>query len=259
MQKSAKAATESRNFLENIINTLADPVFVKDHNYRWILLNDAFSHLMGEKREALLGKSDYDFFVKEEADVFRKQDTIVFESGLKNINKERLTDSSGRTHTIITSKTVYTDTEKNSFIVGVIKDITEKEIVETALRQSEELYRSLYHDNPSMFFTLDLEGRVISVNQFGADQLGYPVEELTGQSILRIISTDDQPVVIEQIKTCLSSPGKVLNSQMRKIKKDGTIIWVEESARIIRGNEGSFQVLLVCQDITERKQAENIS
>ena len=57
---------------------------------------------------------------------------------------------------------------------------------EEALHQSEERYRILYEDNPTMYFTVSLKGTVLSVNQFGAQQLGYTVEELVGQSVLNV-------------------------------------------------------------------------
>ncbi len=63
-------------FLEGILNTLRDPIFVKDEEYRWVLLNDAAVEMFGACREELIGKSDYDRFPKEQADVFWKVDEL---------------------------------------------------------------------------------------------------------------------------------------------------------------------------------------
>ncbi len=49
-------------FLLQIINGTSDPIFVKDRQHRWVLLNDAFCNFMGRQREELIGKSDYEFF-----------------------------------------------------------------------------------------------------------------------------------------------------------------------------------------------------
>ena len=57
------------------------------------------------------------------------------------------------------------------------------ERMEAALRDSEQRYRFLYEKNPSMYFTMDTDGIVISVNPFGAEQLGYAVEELIGKPV----------------------------------------------------------------------------
>ncbi len=127
---------------------------------------------------------------------------------------------------------------------------------EAALRDSEERYRVLYDDNPSMYFTVDREGTVLSVNQFGAEQLGYGVEELVGQSVLHIFHEDDKDSVQEQLTTCLQNPRHVFHWEFRKVRKDGGLMWVKEVARAVRDTDGETVVLVVCEDITERKWTE---
>ena len=76
-----------------------------------------------------------------------------------------------------------------------LRDITGRVQEEGVLRESEERYRALYRDTPAMFFTLDPEGTVISVNGFGAAQLGYTVAELKGRPVLSIFFPEDRPAV----------------------------------------------------------------
>jgi len=125
-----------------------------------------------------------------------------------------------------------------------------------ALRESEEKYRALYEDNPSMYFTVDMEGKILSVNRFGLEQLGYTAEELIGQSVLNIFHEDDKQAVRKQFTACLKNPGKTNYWEFRKIRKDGTVLWVREASRAVRETDGSTVILIVCEDITERKQAE---
>ena len=60
--------------------------------------------------------------------------------------------------------------------------------VESTLQDSEARYRLLYDNNPTMYFTLSPDGTVVSVNQFGATQLGYQPHELIGQSVLKVFN-----------------------------------------------------------------------
>jgi PAS domain S-box-containing protein len=112
-------------FLRAIIDSVADPIFVKDEQHRWIEFNRAFCELMGHPREHLLGKSDYEFFPKQEADVFWKMDDEVFRGHKDNVNEESITDSSGVTRTISTKKSVLVDAGGRKVLVGVIRDITD--------------------------------------------------------------------------------------------------------------------------------------
>lgn len=124
------------DLLERVIHFMPNPVFVKDRYHRWIILNDAFSSFFGKHRDVMLGKSDYDFFPPEEADVFWEHDNQVFTTGTSNENEESFTDADGVQRWILTRKSVFLDTEGNPILVGVITDLTERKRAEEAMHQA---------------------------------------------------------------------------------------------------------------------------
>ena len=138
----------------------------------------------------------------------------------------------------------------------VTHDITERKKTEQALSFSEARYRALFRDNPTMIFTLDTEGAILSANPFAASQLGYTMDELERQSVLKLFHEDDRAAMVKQLQMCLKNPDEVHRWQFRKIRKDGTLMWVEEIAQAVNNLDGGLTVLVVCQDVTERKRAE---
>lgn len=124
------------------------------------------------------------------------------------------------------------------------------------LVRSEERYRILYEKNPTMYFTVDPEGTVLSVNQFGASQLGYAIEELVGRSVLQVFYEEDRPKVVAQLVSCLQNPDQIGHWELRKARKDGSIIWVRETACIVQNTDGNTVFLIVCEDITDRIHAQ---
>lgn len=137
-KRAEKVLEESRNYLDKIINSAADPLFVNDRKHRWVLVNDAYCFFLGHKREEMIGKTEYDFFSKEEADVFAEKAEIVFETGKEHLNEEKFTDAHGVTHVIRTRRTLYEDTKGEKFIVGIIRDFTGQKLAEEKIKQLNE-------------------------------------------------------------------------------------------------------------------------
>jgi rsbT co-antagonist protein RsbR len=115
----------SFELLQRIVDTLPDPIFVKDRAHRWIVINEGFCKLIGHPYEALIGKSDFDFWPPEQAAVFWSYDDIVFSSGEANENEELATGADGVERTIWTRKYPMLDAEGQVIgLCGIVTDIT---------------------------------------------------------------------------------------------------------------------------------------
>ena len=136
----------------------------------------------------------------------------------------------------------------------IILDITEQKQAEEALRAGEERYRALYDDNPTMFFTVDKRGMILSVNQYGAEQMGYSVDQLMGRSILDIFYQDDSHDARANLQKCFANPSEVHAWELRNIRKNGTVLWARFKARVVKDSSGTATALLVSEDITEMRQ-----
>lgn len=119
-------------FLEAAIDAIADPIFVKNEMHQFVFLNQAFCKFVGIERELLIGKTDYDFFPDQEADVFWIKDKEVFKSGKINENEEVITNLKGETRIIVTRKNIFRLHDGSKVLIGCIRDITE-------LRRQQEL------------------------------------------------------------------------------------------------------------------------
>ena len=131
-------------------------------------------------------------------------------------------------------------------------EATEREQAEEQARQSQDRYRHLYNDTPSMFFTLDVEGTILSANQFGADYLGYPVTNLVGELVFDLHRDSDHSLLSRKIQDCIHEPHKVHRWEACMLHSDGSNIWVRTAARVMPGDtQDSKAILLVCEDVTE--------
>ncbi|SEM16091.1 PAS domain S-box-containing protein [Syntrophus gentianae] len=123
---------EREEFLSSIIENIPDMIFIKDaKDLRFIRFNRAGENLLGFKREELIGKSDYDFFPREQADFFTKNDREVLDSGQPcDIPEEPIASRSGK-RILHTQKIPIPDKDGNpAYLLGISEDITERKRAE---------------------------------------------------------------------------------------------------------------------------------
>jgi PAS domain S-box-containing protein len=251
-KKAEEVVKSTKAFLDSVINTIADPVFVKDSNRKFILVNDALCDVVGRSREELLGKDDHDMFPKEQADVFRKADLEVLKTGEENLNEELLTNlSTGEEQTIVTHKSRYIDPSGKHFLVGTIRDITER-------KRANERQRLITQVTSDLIYEWDIQSD--SLEWFGNldEQLGYKPGEIsrTIEAWIKLIHPDDARNLSNSVKRHRESTEPIYE-EYRVQKKDGTwMYWSDRGIPILNSEGHPVKWIGACKDITERKKAE---
>jgi PAS domain S-box-containing protein len=125
----------SKDFLNSIINALNDPVFVKDENHKWVVLNDKACEMLGRPREELLGKTDYDVFSRDQADQFWREDDTAFATGGTAVNDDTI-NWNGEVRIVSTKTSKFTQgTTGKRYLARSIRDITDLKKYENALEE----------------------------------------------------------------------------------------------------------------------------
>ncbi|PCH61151.1 MAG: hypothetical protein COC04_06355 [Gammaproteobacteria bacterium] len=185
-EKSEVEVERSKTLLESVINGIYDPIFVKDEKHRFLLLNDTMCEMMKQSRSELLGKSDYDFFSKEQADIFWAHDDLILGSNDVDINEEEFTRE-GQTSTLSTIKSSFINplTGKRN-LVGSIRDITARKQAETELHQLRSYLANMIDSMPSVMIGVDKEGTVTQWNLEAARVTGVNNNDAIGQSLAQV-------------------------------------------------------------------------
>ena len=131
-QRAEEALRENRNFLQTMIDHLPVSVFVKTPDGRFVLWNKFAEQLFGASREAILGKTDYDFFPRDQADFFRQKDLETLESGkVLDIPEEPIDSMSlGRRWLHTVKVPVYDARGVPQYLLGISQDITDQKRAE---------------------------------------------------------------------------------------------------------------------------------
>ncbi len=286
--KAERELQESRDFLEKILDNVADPIFVKDRDHRLLLVNAAECGLAGRSRAEMIGRTDYDFFPKEQVDVFWEKDEMVFTTGEANVNEEEITNAQGEKRTLVTKKSLYTDMSGTSYLVGVIRDITERKRAEAEVRKlnaeleqrvaertsqlvaaNDQLQREIAErlrmfeelqltqlcvDKASIgIFRVSEEGNINFANELACRSLGYTPEELCSMTIFEIDPTFDLERFHEHRRRMRATGFRTFETIHRR--KNGSTFPVEITVNYLQYQERGFTVSFA-RDISERRVAE---
>lgn len=127
-------AFASREVFQKSIDIVPNPLFVKDRQHRFVFVNEALARFVGQPRDELLGKSDFDVVPKRKAEAFRAKDDAVFATGLPDENEEEFTDASGIRRTILTRKSLVHLPSGEPYLVGIISEVTQYRAAEARAR-----------------------------------------------------------------------------------------------------------------------------
>ncbi len=143
-------------------------------------------------------------------------------------------------------------------LVSSIERAVHEAAIERARRLAEESaaaagrrYRALYDENPCIYFTLDSAGTILSVNRFGAEQLGYTRKELLGRHFRDLYGEADRAQAQRFLDGALAAAGQVQRWELRKVTRAGALTWMRDTARLTHDDAGRPLVLIVSEDTTE--------
>lgn len=250
-RKIAQEIKESEERYRSLIEQASDAIMVTDFNGNFIDGNESMCRMFGYTKKELLGMN-----VERLLDPVQSKTRPMYYDdliqGKHEFSERRMMDKSGRTLDVEANVKKIGD----NMLLAIARDVTDRKKIAQEIKISEERFRTLYEENPLMNFTIDADGKIISVNKQGAFELGYSVDELIGKSLLHVFNDEDHRTVLDQLKECLSNPKKTFTWNLRKLTKTGETIWVSETGTALMDENGNYFVMIVCKNITERKKAE---
>ena len=239
----------------DLLDLTHDAMFVRDMEAAITYWNRGAEELYGWTAEEALGKSALELLktistVPREQIELQVQRTGRWEGELVHHRRD------GTPVVVASRLALQRDAQGEPVaILATNTDITERKRAEEVRQDLEEQWRAAFEANPTMYFIIDAAGTIQSVNPVGAEQLGWRVSQLIGQPVLNVFYEADRAFVQGNAEQAFMQPGRVMRWKARKVRKDGTMLWVRESANAVVLRNGPV-LLVACEDITERQHAE---
>lgn len=143
------------------------------------------------------------------------------------------------------------------YIVSVVHDLTQRKVVESQLRASEGRYRAVHELSPVGIAWADEDGRFLKANPKFCELVGRTEEELLKLDFKQITHPDDLTTSLDTFQVLQAKELQHCQLEKRYVRRDGTVRWASVELLSMRPVDPDRPwYMVMAQDITERKQAE---
>jgi PAS domain S-box-containing protein len=261
LKRARDLLAAERTLMRTLLNTLPLAVYAKDITGRKTLTNPVDLRFMGaSSEEEVLGKSDFDFYPPEQAEVFAAEDRQVLETGEPILGREDcVVLRDGRQAWLLTYKVPIRDARGRIIgLAGCGLDITDRKRAEEALARERALLRTIVNTVPMVVYAKDLQGRKTLTNP---EDLRYlcagSEEEVLGKIDFDFYPPEQAARFAEEDRRVIETGQPLLNYEERVVLRDGTVAWKIASKVPLRDETGKIIGLCGCGlDITEWKKAQ---
>lgn len=221
------ALRENEEFLDSVIENIPDMIFVKNaEDLRFVRFNKAGEKLLGYSRKDLIGKNDYDFFSREEANFFTEKDREVIRKLQSADIPEEIIQTRHLGERILHTKKIpiMGRGKKAKYLLGISQDITEHKLIERERQQNfEKMQITLKATIDAMAVTVEArdpytaghQRRVSDLAHAIATEMNLPKGQIEGIRMAGLVHDIGKISVPAEI---LSKPRKLTNIEFSLIK-----------------------------------------
>lgn len=253
-KKLEQEKNETQNRLKAIFEGAADAIFTKDTEFHYVTLNKSCHNLFGRLETEMVGKTDFDIFPPEFARYVREIDRRVLQGEIVR-NEDRVT-TCGRFFAFHLTKVPLVNEQGAIYgLCGIARDITEWKIAETALKESEERFRTIVETMQEGILLSDKNLDVAYANHNAERLFGHSLEETKHRPIENFFPADLKDFLFEKIQQRKKGISERYTVHLQR--KDGSKHWLYFSSTPMLDQQGSFAgILSLVSDITDSKKME---
>ena len=260
-KRAEEELNRERDLLHLLMDNLPDLVFFQDREGRYVRVNRADAEFLGlTDPDEAIGKSDAELLPSEIAEGYLAEDLLIINERKPIVDRiERAVGANGHARWISTTKVpTYDLSGEISGIVGIARDITERQQAELTIHRAEQRYRDLFNDAPVMYvITSRGDGGpiIVDCNQLFLKTIGYERDEVVGRPMGTFLTPESQDSM--SIAYGLLLDGERIEGERQLVTREGNLVDVFLQAQSERDEDGNYAgTRATFMDITARKSLE---
>jgi len=243
-----------------IIDSVSDIIFETDTKGEIMFLNDSWERITGFLQPQSVGRSLFDLIHPQDQDAQRQNfDQMVKGKRNRYHFVTRLRTSEGMFRAVeVSISMLRQDESRNLRIVGTITDIEERRRAERALGEAEKKYRTIVENVAGGIYQVTPEGQFLSANPAMASTFGFDTPEQMLQEVKNAhtslyVNSRERAQFLHKLETM----NIVKNFETQIQTKDGQKIWISESGRAVKDDDGNVLYFEgSVENVSRRKEIE---
>jgi len=256
-KRAEEQLRESEAKYRRIVETANEGIWILDHNLNTTFVNQRLADMLGYARDEMAGHNLMEYVLKEDRPILEAQ-IASRRAGARSRYECRLRHKNGRSLSTVISGSPLLD-EAGGFqgSFGMVSDITELKQAESALRESEEKFRSLVETSPDMIWEIDTAGKFRYMSPTVRTIMGYTPEEVIGRSVLDLVPDAKKDAALRALKQAMAREGSFATFQVPARHRSGRDLILEIRPARLTGPDRKLKGLRgIAVDITERGRTE---
>ncbi|MEJ7823158.1 MAG: PAS domain S-box protein, partial [Chitinophagaceae bacterium] len=245
---------ENQERLQAILDNTTSLIYVKDINGKYILTNKKFKEALNVTDDIVIGKTDFDFTDKDQAQRFKATDDEVLRTA-KQVELEEVIQMHDGMHTILICKFPLVDAEDKVYgISGIATDISERKKIEREISDGKKLLKTIIDILPMNVYMKDLQSRKTLINK---SELNYSKaineDEVLGKNDFDLYPSENAKISIQEDMEVFTSRKAILNKETTSIDKEGKETWFLTSKIPFINDQNKVMGLIgISYDMTDR-------
>ena len=254
-KKVEKEIHAQKQYFEALFNSTSDAIVSLDLDDCIVNVNRQFGTMFGYKLDEIKGKNIDNVIVPKKTRQEAKDITKLVQKGGIAVSENKRQRKNGTLVDVSIGGAPIIVGEKQIGILATYRDITERKKAEEEIRTQKQYFEALFRSSPGAIVSLDMKERIVNINPQFEKMFGHRLEDIIGKNI-------DDIIVPQEFKkdaidlTKLVRRGMIAIREMKRMRKNGTMIDVSLGGAPIFVGRKQTGVLGIYTDISDRKRAE---
>jgi len=253
MGRAAKEPDAGERYFRSIVEYSHDVVGIFDAAGNLTYIGPSIERVLGYAPEEVIGRNFFELVHPDDLPaVLESHDAVLSDPAAERAVECRFRHKDGTWRLLENAGRSFIDEAGEARTVVNARDVTERKRIEEALRESRETALTFINANLETSILMEVDGKILAINEVGAERLGRTSEEMIGHNLYDFLPEE----IIGPRRSVIAEVVSTRGSVQVEDSRYGRII--ESIASPVYNSDGEVdRIAIFGRDTTDRKRSES--